>query len=75
MAYTKTTWKEEIGTNLNRFSKTNETPSSVELTRNPGEITQAGTPFSIVPLQNMENGIEALDLQNLSITVTGNHTI
>jgi len=58
MAYTKQTWLDRVGTFLNRFTKSNETLSSVELVNNPGTITQAGTAFSASRMNYMEAGIE-----------------
>jgi len=58
MAYTKQTWLDRVGTFLNRFTKSNETLSSVELVNNPGTITQAGTAFSASRMNYMESGIE-----------------
>jgi len=59
MAYTKQTWLDRVGTFLNRFTKSNETLSSVELVNNPDTITQAGTAFSASRMNYMESGIEA----------------
>ena len=58
MAYTKQTWLDRVGTFLNRFTKSNETLSTVELVNNPGTITQEGTAFSASRMNYMESGIE-----------------
>ena len=57
MAYTKQTWTDRQGTKLNKFTKANETLTTVELTNAPGSITQAGTPFSKTRMDYMEEGI------------------
>jgi hypothetical protein len=56
MAYTKTIWAERQGTNLTRFTKAAETPTSVNLTPAP-TITKAGTPFSAENMNKIEQGI------------------
>jgi hypothetical protein len=56
MAYTKTIWAERQGTNLTRFAKSAETPTSVNLTPAP-TITKAGTPFSAEHMNKIEQGI------------------
>jgi len=56
VAYSKTTWIARIGTFLNRFTKTNESGSSVDLTNDP-TITTAGTPFSVGNMNKIEQGI------------------
>ena len=66
MAYTKTTWAERVGTYLNRFTKSNETTTSVELVNNP-VIETAGTAFSPTAMNNIENQVYALSEGNLSI--------
>ena len=72
--YNKTEWESELGTGLNRFHDL-ISGQTLELTRQPTSVTRAGTVFSVDAMNNIEDGIEALDLQNLSITITGNHTI
>ena len=58
MAYTKTLWEARQGVNLNRFSKSQETGSSVLLTNEPDSITRQGTPFSPDNMNHIEDGIE-----------------
>jgi len=57
MAYTKTTWLARVGTALNRFLKTNETETSVELTNDPTGVSTAGTPFTVDNMNKIEQGI------------------
>lgn len=59
MAYVKQTWVARAGTFLNRFTKSNETPTSVELVNAPGTLSEPGTPFSVERMNHMEDGIEA----------------
>ena len=57
MAYVKTEWKARQGTNLNKFTKSQETGVSVILTNTPDEISEPGTPFSADNMNNIEQGI------------------
>jgi hypothetical protein len=57
MAYTKTNWLPRQGTNLNKFTKSTETPASVILTNTPDAVTQPGTPFSVENMNRIEQGI------------------
>ena len=57
MAYTPHVWIPRLGSNLNRFTKANETATSVDLTNAPEIVTQAGTPFSTDIMNEMEEGI------------------
>src|SRR5574344_1120753 len=57
MAYTPHVWTPRLGSNLNRFTKANETSTSVDLTNAPEIVTQAGTPFSTDIMNKMEAGI------------------
>src|SRR5574344_1742489 len=57
MAYTPHVWIPRLGSNLNRFTKANETSTSVDLTNAPEIVTQAGTPFSTDIMNEMEEGI------------------
>src|SRR5574344_2585895 len=57
MAYTPHVWTPRLGSNLNRFTKANETSTSVDLTNAPEIVTQAGTPFSTDIMNEMEAGI------------------
>jgi len=56
MAYNRHTWVAPQGTNLNRFTKSNETPVSVDLIQNPN-ITNNPTPFSVEWMNDIEAGI------------------
>ncbi len=55
--YTKTNWVARVGTALNRFLKTNETSTEVELTNDPTGVTTAGTPFTVANMNKIEDGI------------------
>ena len=55
--YTKTNWVARVGTALNRFLKTNETSTEVELTNDPTGVTTAGTPFTVANMNKIEEGI------------------
>ncbi len=55
--YTKTSWVARVGTALNRFLKTNETATEVELTNDPTGVTTAGTPFTVANMNKIEQGI------------------
>src|SRR5574344_577006 len=69
MAYTPHVWIPRIGSNLNRFTKANETATSVDLTNAPEIVTQAGTPFSTNIMNEMEEGItDALPIFGLLAT-------
>jgi hypothetical protein len=57
MAYTKTNWVPRLGTNLNKFTKSAETSTSVILANAPDAVTQAGTPFSTELMNKIEDGI------------------
>jgi hypothetical protein len=57
MAYTKTNWIARTGTNLNKFTKSAETGTSVILANTPDAVTQAGTPFSVENMNKIEQGI------------------
>ena len=57
MSYTRTTWIARVGTALNRFLKTNETSTEVELTNDPTGVTTAGTPFTVANMNKIEDGI------------------
>ena len=57
MAYTPHVWIPRLGSNLNRFTKANETATSVDLTNAPEIVTQAGTPFSTDIMNEIESGI------------------
>jgi hypothetical protein len=60
MAYTRVNWKSRQGTNLNKFTKSAETPASVILTNAPDAVTEAGTPVSAENLNIMDKGIADL---------------
>lgn len=57
MPYVKTTWVDRIVQFANRYTKANETSTSVDLTSNPGTVTTAGTPISAANLNKIEQGI------------------
>jgi len=57
MAYSRTNWVARVGTALNRFLKTNETSTEVELTNDPTGVTTAGTPFTVANMNKIEQGI------------------
>ncbi len=57
MSYVKTSWVARVGTALNRFLKTNETSTEVELTNDPTGVTIAGTPFTVDNMNKIEQGI------------------
>jgi hypothetical protein len=59
MAYTKTNWQARQGGNLNRFTKSQETGTSVVLTPNPESVTVPGTPFTAENMNHIETGIGA----------------
>ena len=58
MSYIPTIWLPREGTNLNKFTKSGETASSVILTNAPDAITQAGTPITADAMNNIEAGIQ-----------------
>lgn len=55
--YKRRVWKARSGVKLNRFTKSNETSSSVELTQNPESISISGTPFTADAMNNIEQGV------------------
>ena len=55
--YIRRFWKAREGTNLNKFTKSSETPTSVILENAPDAITEAGTPFTADAENNLEIGI------------------
>lgn len=57
MPYTKTNWVDRLVEFANRFTKSNETATSVTLTADPGVVTEAGTPLSAANLNKIEQGI------------------
>jgi hypothetical protein len=60
MAYVKHTWVDPKGTNLNRFTKQNESAESVDLIHNP-TLTNSPTPFSVEIMNEIEDGIAGAD--------------
>ena len=56
MAYTKHTWKERLGTGLNKFKDT-ITGTIMALVNQPDSVTQEGTPLRADWLNEMEQGI------------------
>ena len=57
--YIRRFWKARAGTNLNKFTKSSETASSVILENAPDAITEAGTPFT-ADAENMTRMIAGL---------------
>ena len=57
MSYVKTSWVARVGTALNRFLKTNETSTEVELTNDPAGVSVQGTPFTVANMNKIEQGI------------------
>ena len=57
MAYERTIWKPRVGTNKNRFEKSQETTRYVILQNAPSAITEPGTPFSVDNMNKIEQGI------------------
>jgi len=55
--YNKHKWVAPAGSNLNRFTKQNESQSSVDLTYNPS-LTNTPTAFSAEWMNDIEDGIE-----------------
>lgn len=55
--YTPHVWIPRLGTNLNRYTKANETANSVDLVNAPEAVSQQGTPFSTDIMNEMEEGI------------------
>jgi hypothetical protein len=73
MAYTKTNWVPRTGTNLNKYTKPNETANSVVLVNAPDGVTQAGTPYSAENMNHIEQGIyDAHELAGAAQTAAGN---
>ena len=70
MPYSKTTWVDRNVQFPNRFTKSNESGTSVDLAANPGTVTNAGTPLSASNLNKIENGI-ANALEKTGDTMTG----
>jgi hypothetical protein len=58
MAYTKHVWKDLIAEVGNRFTKSNETATSVDLIQNYVGLTQLGTPYNAEIMNEIEKGIE-----------------
>src|SRR5574344_1284115 len=55
--YTPHVWIPRLGTNLNRYTKANETANSVDLVNAPEIGTQAGAPVSTDIMNEMEEGL------------------
>ena len=53
--YTRNTWETRLGTGLNRF-RDNLTSTEFEFENIPTTITQAGTPFNVAWMNNLEEG-------------------
>ena len=56
MAYQRHTWVDRQGTGLNKFTNSG-TATDLILTPNPDSITQQGTPFTAVWMNELEDGI------------------
>lgn len=63
MAYTKTTWVDRNVQYPKRYTVTTIDADTIELDREPGTVTQAGTILNATKLNNIETGIETLDAQ------------
>lgn len=72
MPYTKTNWVDRLVEFTNRFTKSNETATSVTLTADSGVVTQAGTPISAANLNKIEQGIADALRKDGSEDMTGN---
>src|SRR5574343_532445 len=72
--YTLIGWKVRKGSFLNRFTKQNETDTSVELINNP-VITEDGTPLSVENLAHMDDGIESAHNRIDSVVETVNQKL
>lgn len=57
--YNKTTWLARLGTGLNKW-RDQITNQLLEFINEPDTVTQAGTPFSVTAMNNIEDGIESL---------------
>ena len=58
MSYIPKVWQARFGTNLNKFTKSAETASSVILTNAPDAITVPGTNFTADAMNNIESAIQ-----------------
>lgn len=56
--YDRSYWIAREGTKLNKYTKQNETSSSVELVNAPDAITVPGTEFTAGRMNNIESGVE-----------------
>lgn len=63
MVYDKTVWQAREVQYPNRFTKVNENASSVDLYAAPGTVTVPGTAFSADHMNNLENGVEAAEVE------------
>jgi hypothetical protein len=67
MAYEKNQWAGRQGTGLNKFTKSQETDTTVYLDNTPDSITEPGTPFSVEKMNRIEQGIadahEAVEIE------------
>jgi hypothetical protein len=63
MVYDKTVWQAREVSTPNKFTKLNENASSVELYAAPGTVTVEGTAFSADNMNNLENGVEAAEVE------------
>jgi hypothetical protein len=77
MAYTRQTWIAREGVKLNKFTKANETTTTVELTNAPDSITVEGTAFTASRMNNIEAGIGDSDdrISRIETSYPANNTI
>lgn len=64
MAYTKTTWVDRAVQYPGRYTKSNETTTSVTLVADPGTVTAAGTAVNANNLNNVETGVYNAHVDN-----------
>ena len=72
MAYKKHEWKARQGTGLNKFR--DQDGKLYEFTSAPDSVTQPGTPFSADWMNEMEDGIAAAGITNLSSSAASGAT-
>lgn len=58
MSLIRTIWKAREGTGLNKFTKSEETTTSVKLVNAPDSVTVEGTPFSVANMNNIEDRLD-----------------
>lgn len=72
MAYTQTTWVDRVVEFATRFTKSNETSTSVTLTQDAGTIYEAGTLATATLMNKMEQGIYDAHVTADSASITRN---